>query len=163
DQDARRRGAGRRPRRHTALVDDAHPRQGRAPPARHRPRRPVRPPRRPHTDEARARAGAAAARVRPVPGRGGGRAVEAGRRLLPDARRVQRPRLTPRPTRRPAGRGMGDTMSPMSLAALARRWAWVPVLLAGTGLYLVLLNALEDSQDPNLVPSLVFLAGAVVP
>lgn len=51
----------------------------------------------------------------------------------------------------------------MSVAGLGRRWGWVSVLVVGTGLYLVLLNALEDSQDPNLVPSLVFLAGSVVP
>ncbi len=54
-------------------------------------------------------------------------------------------------------------MAAMSLVALARRWAWVAVLAGGTGLYLVLLNALQDTQDPNLVPSLVFLAGSVVP
>jgi RsiW-degrading membrane proteinase PrsW (M82 family) len=54
-------------------------------------------------------------------------------------------------------------MAAMSLATVARRWAWGAVLAAGTGLYLVLLKALEDTQDPNLVPSLVFLAGSVVP
>jgi RsiW-degrading membrane proteinase PrsW (M82 family) len=54
-------------------------------------------------------------------------------------------------------------MSAMSMVVFARRWAWVAVFVGGTALYLVMLNTLVDSQDPNYVPSMVLLAGAVVP
>ena len=56
----------------------------------------LRAPRRADPDQARRRAGAAAARLRPGPRRGGRRAVQAGRLLLPDARRLQRPRAEAR-------------------------------------------------------------------
>jgi RsiW-degrading membrane proteinase PrsW (M82 family) len=51
----------------------------------------------------------------------------------------------------------------MPLAAPLKRWAWVVVLLAGVGLYLLVLNRLEDTQDPTYVPPMVFLAGTIVP
>jgi RsiW-degrading membrane proteinase PrsW (M82 family) len=51
----------------------------------------------------------------------------------------------------------------MPLAAPVKRWAWVVVLLAGVGLYLLVLNRLEDTQDPTYVPPMVFLAGTIVP
>ena len=54
-------------------------------------------------------------------------------------------------------------MCAMPLAAPVKRWAWVVVLFAGVGLYLLVLRRLEDTQDPTYVPPMVFLAGTIVP
>lgn len=45
----------------------------------------------------------------------------------------------------------------------ARRWAWAGVLVVGTGLYLLVLQTLIDTQNPNFVPALILLGATVVP
>lgn len=43
------------------------------------------------------------------------------------------------------------------------RWAWVPVLVVGVGLFLAVLRTLQSTGNPNLVPALILLGAAVVP
>jgi RsiW-degrading membrane proteinase PrsW (M82 family) len=43
------------------------------------------------------------------------------------------------------------------------RWAWLGVLIVGAGLYLLVLQTLVDTQNPNFVPSLILLGATVVP
>ena len=45
----------------------------------------------------------------------------------------------------------------------ARRWSWVLVLLAGTGLFELVRHAIVRTGNPNLVPALILLGAAVVP
>ncbi|MBV8542969.1 MAG: PrsW family intramembrane metalloprotease [Pseudonocardiales bacterium] len=45
----------------------------------------------------------------------------------------------------------------------ARRWAWLPVLLVGTGLFIAVLRALVITGNPTLVPSLLVLGALLVP
>ncbi|GAA2625149.1 PrsW family intramembrane metalloprotease [Actinomadura fulvescens] len=49
------------------------------------------------------------------------------------------------------------------MASVIRRWAWVLVLLVGLVLYLVVLAALVDTDNPNYVPSMILLGSTVVP
>jgi hypothetical protein len=44
-----------------------------------------------------------------------------------------------------------------------RRWAWLPTLLVGIGLFELVLRALVDTGNPNLLPALILLGAAVVP
>src|SRR4051812_14038831 len=46
--------------------------------------------------------------------------------------------------------------------AKGRRWLWAPVLVVGAVLYLLLLLALEDTQDVIYVPSVILVGAAVV-
>jgi protease PrsW len=50
-----------------------------------------------------------------------------------------------------------------SRPARARRWAWLPVLLVGTGLFIAVQRALVISGNPTLVPSLLVLESLLVP
>jgi RsiW-degrading membrane proteinase PrsW (M82 family) len=45
----------------------------------------------------------------------------------------------------------------------SRRWAWLGVLVVGLALYLIVLNTLVRTQNPNFVPALILLGAAVVP
>jgi RsiW-degrading membrane proteinase PrsW (M82 family) len=47
--------------------------------------------------------------------------------------------------------------------ARAQRWAWLPVLLAGVGLFVAVRQALVITGNPTLVPSLLVLGALVVP
>jgi protease PrsW len=53
----------------------------------------------------------------------------------------------------------GDRRRP----ARARRWAWLPVLLVGIGLFIAVQRALVISGNPTLVPSLLVLGSLLVP
>jgi RsiW-degrading membrane proteinase PrsW (M82 family) len=44
-----------------------------------------------------------------------------------------------------------------------RRWAWLPTLLVGVGLFESVRRALVVTGNPNLLPALIFLGAAVVP
>ena len=43
------------------------------------------------------------------------------------------------------------------------RWAWLPVLVVGIGLFLAVLRALQSTGNSNLVPALILLGAVVVP
>jgi protease PrsW len=45
----------------------------------------------------------------------------------------------------------------------ARRWAWLPVLLVGIGLFIAVQRALVITGNPTLVPSLLVLGALLVP
>jgi RsiW-degrading membrane proteinase PrsW (M82 family) len=47
--------------------------------------------------------------------------------------------------------------------ARARRWAWLPVLLVGTGLFIAVQRALVITGNPTLVPTLLVLGALLVP
>lgn len=47
--------------------------------------------------------------------------------------------------------------------APARRWAWLPVLLVGIGLFIAVQRALVVTGNPTLVPSLLVLGALLVP
>lgn len=44
-----------------------------------------------------------------------------------------------------------------------RRWAWLPTLLVGVGLFELVRRALIDTGNPNLLPALILLGAAVIP
>jgi RsiW-degrading membrane proteinase PrsW (M82 family) len=44
-----------------------------------------------------------------------------------------------------------------------RRWAWLPTLLVGVGLFELVRSALVDTGNPNFLPALILLGAAVVP
>jgi RsiW-degrading membrane proteinase PrsW (M82 family) len=44
-----------------------------------------------------------------------------------------------------------------------RRWAWLPTLLVGVGLFELVRRTLVDTGNPNLLPALILLGAAVVP
>jgi RsiW-degrading membrane proteinase PrsW (M82 family) len=44
-----------------------------------------------------------------------------------------------------------------------RRWAWLPTLLVGIGLFELVRRALADTGNPNLLPALILLGAAVIP
>src|SRR3954464_7704069 len=44
-----------------------------------------------------------------------------------------------------------------------RRWAWLPTLLIGVGLFEIVRRGLVDTGNPNLVPTLILLGAAVIP
>lgn len=46
---------------------------------------------------------------------------------------------------------------------MARRWAWVGILAGGVVLFEVVRRVLVETQNPNLVPSLILLGAAVAP
>lgn len=48
-------------------------------------------------------------------------------------------------------------------AAPARRWAWLPVLLVGIGLFIAVQQALVITGNPTLVPSLLVLGALLIP
>ena len=48
-------------------------------------------------------------------------------------------------------------------SARARRWAWLPVLLVGIGLFIAVQQALVITGNPTLVPSLLVLGALLVP
>ncbi len=45
----------------------------------------------------------------------------------------------------------------------ARRWAWLPVLLVGIGLFIAVQRALVITENPTLVPTLLVLGALLVP
>jgi RsiW-degrading membrane proteinase PrsW (M82 family) len=45
----------------------------------------------------------------------------------------------------------------------ARRWAWLPTLLVGVGLFELVRAGLVDTGNPNLLPALILLGAAVIP
>src|SRR4051794_22365127 len=45
----------------------------------------------------------------------------------------------------------------------SRRWAWLGVLILGLALYLIVLDTLVRTQNPNFVPALILLGATVVP
>ncbi|MCU1668181.1 MAG: hypothetical protein JWP40_1108 [Blastococcus sp.] len=45
----------------------------------------------------------------------------------------------------------------------ARRWAWLPTLVVGIALFELVRHALIDTENPNLVPTLILIGAAVVP
>ncbi|HYZ36935.1 MAG TPA: PrsW family glutamic-type intramembrane protease [Pseudonocardiaceae bacterium] len=47
--------------------------------------------------------------------------------------------------------------------ARARRWAWLPVLLVGIGLFIAVQQALVITGNPALVPSLLLLGALIIP
>jgi RsiW-degrading membrane proteinase PrsW (M82 family) len=47
--------------------------------------------------------------------------------------------------------------------ARARRWAWLPVLLVGIGLFIAVQRALVITGNPTLVPTLLVLGALLVP
>jgi RsiW-degrading membrane proteinase PrsW (M82 family) len=47
--------------------------------------------------------------------------------------------------------------------AVGRRWAWLPTLLVGVGLFELVRRALVDTGNPNLLPALILLGAAVIP
>jgi RsiW-degrading membrane proteinase PrsW (M82 family) len=49
------------------------------------------------------------------------------------------------------------------MAAIVRRWAWLAVLVVGLALYLLVLDTLVSTQNPNFVPSMILLGATVVP
>src|SRR4051794_29559099 len=46
---------------------------------------------------------------------------------------------------------------------MGRRWAWVVVLVGGALLFEIVRRVLLETQNPNLVPSLILLGAAVAP
>jgi RsiW-degrading membrane proteinase PrsW (M82 family) len=44
-----------------------------------------------------------------------------------------------------------------------RRWTWLPVLIAGGGLFEYVRHGIVTTGNPNLVPSLILLGAAVIP
>lgn len=46
---------------------------------------------------------------------------------------------------------------------MARRWAWLGVLVGGVVLFEVVRRVLVETQNPNLLPSLILLGAAVAP
>jgi RsiW-degrading membrane proteinase PrsW (M82 family) len=57
--------------------------------------------------------------------------------------------------------GLGPRMR--RSASDARRWAWLPVLLVGSGLFIAVRQALVVTGNPNLVPSLLLLGSLLIP
>jgi RsiW-degrading membrane proteinase PrsW (M82 family) len=47
--------------------------------------------------------------------------------------------------------------------AVARRLAWLVILVLGVALFLLVMNTLIVTKNPNLVPSLILIGAAVVP
>jgi hypothetical protein len=46
---------------------------------------------------------------------------------------------------------------------MARRWAWLLVLVGGVALFEIVRRVLIETQNPNLVPSFILLVAAVAP
>jgi RsiW-degrading membrane proteinase PrsW (M82 family) len=46
---------------------------------------------------------------------------------------------------------------------VGQRWAWLPTLLVGIGLFELVRRALVDTGNPNLLPTLILLGAAVIP
>jgi RsiW-degrading membrane proteinase PrsW (M82 family) len=46
---------------------------------------------------------------------------------------------------------------------VGQRWAWLPTLLVGVGLFELVRRALVDTGNPNLLPALILLGAAVIP
>jgi RsiW-degrading membrane proteinase PrsW (M82 family) len=61
-------------------------------------------------------------------------------------------------TGRPAG-----VLATGARPTAARRWAWLPTLLVGVGLFEMVRRALIDTGNPNFVPALILLGAAVIP
>jgi RsiW-degrading membrane proteinase PrsW (M82 family) len=51
----------------------------------------------------------------------------------------------------------------MGAKQFARRWAWIATLLVGSAMYLGVLAVLADTDNPNLVPTMILLGALVVP
>ncbi len=49
------------------------------------------------------------------------------------------------------------------LSRIGRRWGWVAVLLVGLLLFWLIHSALISTQNPNLIPALIFFGAALVP
>lgn len=59
--------------------------------------------------------------------------------------------------------GYGIATQGRSRPARARRWAWLPVLIVGVGLFIAVQQALVITGNPTLVPSLLVLGALVIP
>jgi RsiW-degrading membrane proteinase PrsW (M82 family) len=59
--------------------------------------------------------------------------------------------------------GDGIRMTGRPRSPRARRWAWLPVLLVGIGLFIAVQQALVITGNPTLVPSLLVLGALLVP
>jgi RsiW-degrading membrane proteinase PrsW (M82 family) len=46
---------------------------------------------------------------------------------------------------------------------VGQRWAWLPTLLVGVGLFDLVRRALVDTGNPNFLPALILLGAAVIP
>ncbi len=57
----------------------------------------------------------------------------------------------------------GISTSDRPRPARARRWAWLPVLLVGIGLFIAVQQALVITGNPTLVPALLVLGALLVP
>jgi RsiW-degrading membrane proteinase PrsW (M82 family) len=49
------------------------------------------------------------------------------------------------------------------MARVWRRWAWIPVLVIGLALYILVLRTMVETKNPNFVPATILLGAAVVP
>ncbi|MDN3029664.1 PrsW family intramembrane metalloprotease [Streptomyces sp. S.PB5] len=49
------------------------------------------------------------------------------------------------------------------LSRLGRRWSWVAVLVVGLLLFWLIRSALVSTENPNLIPALIFFGAALVP
>lgn len=49
------------------------------------------------------------------------------------------------------------------LSRVGRRWGWLAVLLAGLLLFWLIHSALVSTENPNLIPALIFFGAALVP
>lgn len=59
--------------------------------------------------------------------------------------------------------GRGKLAAGRQRRTRARRWAWLPVLLVGIGLFIAVQRALVITGNPTLVPSLLVLGALLVP
>jgi RsiW-degrading membrane proteinase PrsW (M82 family) len=62
-----------------------------------------------------------------------------------------------------AGQGAAAVAAVGARTSVARRWAWLPTLLVGVGLFELVHWALVETGNPNLLPALILLGAAVVP
>lgn len=49
------------------------------------------------------------------------------------------------------------------MTAAWRRWAWIPVLIVGVALFVLVLVTLVDTQNINFVPSMILLGATIAP
>jgi RsiW-degrading membrane proteinase PrsW (M82 family) len=61
------------------------------------------------------------------------------------------------------GSGVGIVHADPAPTTRGRRWAWLPTLLVGVGLFELVRSALVDTGNPNFLPALILLGAAVIP
>ncbi|MEV5177938.1 PrsW family intramembrane metalloprotease, partial [Streptomyces flaveolus] len=54
-------------------------------------------------------------------------------------------------------------LSDSRLARVSRRWGWLAILVLGLLLFWAIHAVLVSTQNPNLVPALLFFGAALVP